>query len=60
MRNGQRLATPAPLSELRERAAAQLARLPVALRGLLPYPPYPVSVSGSLRELAAQVHREFH
>lgn len=57
MRAGRRLAPPDPLSTLRERAAAELARLPKPLQEL--EGPYPVSVtiSESLRELARSVDR---
>ena len=54
MRGGRRLPG-ATLAAARKRAAAQLARLPEALRGLSPAPPYAVTVSAALQELAAGV-----
>jgi nicotinate phosphoribosyltransferase len=55
MRGGRRLGPAAPLADLRARAAAQLARLPDALRRLTPREAYPVEISPSIRELARQV-----
>jgi nicotinate phosphoribosyltransferase len=55
MRGGRRLAPPLPLHDLRDHARTQLAQLPEPLRGLDPAPPYPVTVSGKLRDLAARV-----
>ena len=55
MRGGQRLAPPSPLSELRERAATELARLPEHLRRLQDSPPVPVQISQSLLNLAKSV-----
>jgi nicotinate phosphoribosyltransferase len=56
MKNGCRIAAPESLEEIRERAAADLARLPGQLRGLAPAdPPYRVHVSPALRRLADQV-----
>ncbi len=52
MRAGRRLAPPAPISALRERAAAELARLPEPLRQLREGPAVPVRVSSALRDLA--------
>jgi nicotinate phosphoribosyltransferase len=52
MRNGRRLDTPASLSILRQRAAANLARLPERLRALEPAEPYPVEIAERLRDLA--------
>jgi nicotinate phosphoribosyltransferase len=43
------------LDTARERARRELARLPEALRGLDPAPPYPVVVAPALRALAAAV-----
>lgn len=57
MREGRRLEAPPSLAELRARAAAELARLPEALRGLDPAPPYPVEVSPALRDLTAEADR---
>lgn len=55
MRNGQRLSPPKPLTEIRQRAATELQRLPVALRVLAPGPVYPVAVSKALHDLARTV-----
>ncbi len=55
MRAGRRLAPSPQLAAVREYAAAQLARLPPALRSLDPAPAYPVAVSEKLRDLARQV-----
>lgn len=59
MRAGRRIAPPPPLSALRERAAAELARLPAPLRQLGHHASYRVTVSERLRDLADQVDREF-
>ena len=55
LRAGQRVEPPPSLDSLRERARAQMAMLPEALRGLAPADPYPVTVSPSLRALADEV-----
>ncbi len=55
MREGQRLAPPQPLSQIRERAAAALASLPEHLKGLAQAPPYEVRVSEALIRLTASV-----
>ena len=55
MRTGQRLAPSPPLAESRQRAAAELARLPEHLRQLKEDPPVPVRVSQALRDLAKAV-----
>jgi nicotinate phosphoribosyltransferase len=52
LRAGRRLAPAPPLSALRERAAAELARLPEPLRQLREGPAVPVKVSSALRDLA--------
>ena len=58
MRNGRRIAAPESLAAIRERVAAQLARLPDRLRALEPAAsPYRVEIAPALRELAAQVDR---
>jgi nicotinate phosphoribosyltransferase len=58
MRHGKRLAAPESLAAIRERAAAQLARLPDRLRALEPAAsPYRVEIAPALRELADQVDR---
>jgi nicotinate phosphoribosyltransferase len=55
MRAGRRL-TPSPsLTEARQRAAAELARLPEPLRRLEEAASYPVKISQALRRLAAEV-----
>jgi nicotinate phosphoribosyltransferase len=56
MRAGRRLAASPGLTEVRQHARAELARLPPALRGLTPAPtPYPVRVSAALAALRAEV-----
>jgi nicotinate phosphoribosyltransferase len=55
MQAGRRLAPPAPLTVLRQRAAAELARLPEHLRQLKEGPAIPVRVSQALRDLAKSV-----
>ena len=55
MRAGRRLAPPESLSAIRARTAEQLRRLPPALRGLQPAPPYPVRPSWRLHLLTEQV-----
>jgi nicotinate phosphoribosyltransferase len=57
MRAGRRLAPSPALAELREHARGELAALPDAVRALDPSPPYPVTVSASLRELADAIDR---
>ncbi|MGQ0665771.1 MAG: nicotinate phosphoribosyltransferase [Nitrospiraceae bacterium] len=57
MRNGRRL-TPSPgLTELRQRAAAQLERLPTSLRNLEDAPAYETRISAPLQDLARTVDR---
>jgi nicotinate phosphoribosyltransferase len=60
MRDGRRLAPSPSLAQVRQHLAAELARLPPALRALPSAPPYPVVVSPALRDLARRVdlHRE--
>jgi nicotinate phosphoribosyltransferase len=60
MRNGERLpAGRRTLREARERAAAELARLPARVRGLEPArPAYPVEVSEVLRRYAETVREK--
>lgn len=58
MRQGRRVEPPEPLATVRERAAAELARLPPHLRDLQEAPAYPVAVAPALRELAAAVDRD--
>ena len=58
LRNGKRLAAPEGLAAIRERAAAQLAKLPDSLRALeSAASPYRVEIAPALRELAGQVDR---
>ena len=58
MRNGRRLAPSPTLTEVRDYARRQLARLPLAHQALAPAPAYPVEVSAALRALADQVDRQ--
>ena len=60
MRAGKRLGPPTPLTDLRKRAAAQLALLPVHLRRLEETPQYPVRISQSLHELARRLDEQGH
>jgi nicotinate phosphoribosyltransferase len=61
MRAGRRIAPAEPLAALRQHAAAELDRLPEALRSLEPATvPYPVEISAGLRDLAAQLDRSPH
>jgi nicotinate phosphoribosyltransferase len=57
MRGGRRTGPQPSLAAIRDYARTQLARLPEALRGLDPAPPYPVTVAQPLRELAQWVDR---
>lgn len=57
MRAGRRLAPSPSLAASRERAAAELARLPAPLRRLEEAPPYPVRIASSLEKLAEAVDR---
>jgi len=57
MRDGKRLRTPEPLAVIRERAARNMAALPVHLHTLKSSPNYPVTVSNALTALAAEVDR---
>jgi nicotinate phosphoribosyltransferase len=58
MRNGRRIGAPEGLPAIRERAAAQLAKLPDRLRALEPAAsPYRVEIAPALRELAGRVDR---
>ena len=60
MEHGRRLAPPEPPSLIRDRAHAQLAALPPALRAGHGDTPYPVEIALELRELAARLDRETH
>ena len=55
MRAGRRLQAPEPLADIRRRTLAELDRLPAPLRGLAPAGDFPVTVTDSLRALAAAV-----
>jgi nicotinate phosphoribosyltransferase len=55
---GRRLASSPTLSELRQMAATQLARLPEHLRQLQLDPPYPVTIAPALQQLAQEVDRQ--
>ena len=57
MRAGTRIAPLPGLEEARAHAAAELRRLPPALRSLAPAPAYPVEVSPALRRLAEEADR---
>ncbi len=55
MKGGKRTERLPTLQDARALCAQDLARLPEALRSLEPAPPYPVTISRGLRELAAAV-----
>lgn len=55
MRGGRRLQLGSPLVVLRERARAQLARLPDSLRQLHDAPVYPLTISHRLQVLVSQL-----
>jgi nicotinate phosphoribosyltransferase len=57
MKAGRRLAPSPPLTEIRERAARDMERLPEALRRLEPGAAYPVAISDALLRLAAETDR---
>jgi nicotinate phosphoribosyltransferase len=57
MKSGQRVAPAEPLQRSRERALAELARLPEELKSLGPAPAYPVIVGEALKDLAREVDR---
>lgn len=54
MRGGQRLGPPLPLADARQHAAAELATLPEELCSLADIQPYRVSISETVKALAAQ------
>jgi nicotinate phosphoribosyltransferase len=58
MKEGRNLAHQPKLTELRQRAAAQLARLPDAMRTLECVPPYEVRIAEALQRLAQAVDRD--
>ena len=55
MKGGQRVSSPVPLRELRERTLNELNRLPAWLRGLKRAGEYSVVVSEAIHDLARQV-----
>ncbi len=57
MQEGQRLASPESLAEIRERVARQLRGLPEPLRSLQTEPTYPVKISPALEGLVETVDR---
>jgi nicotinate phosphoribosyltransferase len=57
MQEGQRLASPESLAEIRERVARQLQGLPEPLKSLQTKPTYPVKISPALEDLAETVDR---
>jgi nicotinate phosphoribosyltransferase len=58
MKKGRNLADQPKLTESRQRAAAQLVRLPNAMRTLECAPPYEVRIAESLQRLAQAVDRD--
>lgn len=58
MKEGRNLAHQLKLTELRQHAAAQLARLPEAMRRLECVPPYEIRIAEALQRLAQAVDRE--
>jgi nicotinate phosphoribosyltransferase len=57
MRGGRRIGAGPSLAQARERAAAELRRLPQPLQALRTDASYPVTVSAALRALAREVDR---
>lgn len=55
MKGGRRLTPPEPLQRSRERALAELERLPEPLKSLEAAPIYPVTVAQALKNLASEV-----
>jgi nicotinate phosphoribosyltransferase len=55
IRAGKRIADRLPNTAIRERAAASLAQLPEALRGLAPAPAYVVQIAPCVHQLADEV-----
>ena len=58
MRSGRRLAPAPPVKEIRERALANLARLPEAYLALRDAPIYPVQKSAALDKLLDDVRAQ--
>ncbi len=57
MRGGRRVAALPGIDEIRAHMAAELKSLPAPLRQLGPSTPYPVEISGPLRQLAREADR---
>jgi nicotinate phosphoribosyltransferase len=57
MRTGERVASTPSLTQIRELAARELARLPAQLARLQSVPEYPVKTADALTKLAAQIDR---
>jgi nicotinate phosphoribosyltransferase len=57
MAGGQRIGPPPTLTQIRERAAKDLARLPEPMRRLAPGADYPVQVAEALKALAMEADR---
>ena len=57
MQEGQRLAPPESLAEIRKRIAQQLQGLPDPLKSLQTKPTYPVKICPTLEDLAETVDR---
>jgi nicotinate phosphoribosyltransferase len=55
---GRRVEPSPSLESLRQKAAAELARLPDPLRQLRVHPPYPVTIAPALQQLAHEVDRQ--
>jgi nicotinate phosphoribosyltransferase len=58
MRGGKRVAPAPTLAQIRERAAADLARLPEPLRQLQLSAEYPVKVADALKTLAQEADKK--
>ncbi len=58
MRNGKRIIGEVPLLESRALAASQLSRLPLNLRQMSDFSPYPVEISTYLKALARKVDEQ--
>lgn len=58
MTAGRRTRPPEPLASIRQRAAAELRRLPPNRRALSAAPPYPVEISTAVRRLADRADAE--
>lgn len=60
MQDGRRVSPSPPLSTVRELAAAELASMPEAMHDLTSESSYPVEVSETLKDLAAEIDRSAH